>query len=70
MVRTSLGVYTNTQDVDRLLAALHWLVANRDRLKREYYVTRDGRALRHDGWHVDPDDYNPYPHVRPGGLFI
>ncbi len=70
MVRASLGLYTTDADVQRLIKAVRWIVANRERLLEEYKVDRDGNARRHDGWRVDPDNYRPYPIAGTDGLYI
>lgn len=61
MVRASLGIYNDLGDVERLLAAIRWIVANRRRLLEEYEVDREGVARRKDGWRVDPKAFNPLP---------
>ncbi|HSA58705.1 MAG TPA: aminotransferase class V-fold PLP-dependent enzyme [bacterium] len=54
MVRASLGIYSDEGDIERLHAAVDWIVANGARLNAEYEVTREGRAVRRDGWTWEP----------------
>lgn len=63
-VRASLGIYNNDRDVHRLILAIGWVVKNRNRLLKEYFVDRDGVARRHDGWQVDPLQYASLPGCR------
>jgi selenocysteine lyase/cysteine desulfurase len=60
MVRASLGLYTDEGDIERFHAAMDWIVANRARLNAEYEVSREGRAVRGDGWTWDPETYSPF----------
>lgn len=57
MARPSQGAYTLPEDIQRLHPAVRWIFENRERLGREYEVTRDGTAIRNDGWAVRPEDF-------------
>ncbi|MDO8520145.1 MAG: aminotransferase class V-fold PLP-dependent enzyme [Deltaproteobacteria bacterium] len=70
MVRPAFAAYTIEEDVERLLAALKWLVENKSRVLAEYVIDDHGEAVRRDGWTVDPDDYLILPEVLGDLLLV
>ncbi len=70
MVRASLGIYNTTNDIHRLLVAVAWISANKDRLVQEYYVDTNGNAYRHDKWRVDANRYSSLPSSNGDSLYF
>ena len=48
MVRASFGVYSTTDDIDRLVAALQWISLNREAVRAEYL--HDGNGCYTHRW--------------------
>lgn len=61
-VRGSIGIYTLKEQIEIFLRAVKELVARRDKIVGDYTVGTDGRAVRKDGWQIDPAQYEV---VRP-----
>lgn len=70
LIRASLGIYNNLEDVMRVGAVTRWLAGNRERIEREYALDPHGHVYRVDGRTVDLKPYSPLLKATERGLVI
>ena len=56
MVRVSFGIYNSTQDVDKLIDALHTIIKQKDKFKDNYLIDKNG-DYRHKSFHFSSTDF-------------